>query len=234
MHPRLLPGRRSLRGFALGSAWFFIVVSLLHLVWAVLIKLGSPGGTFKLYHTVVDGVSYDAWALVYTGWLGLLLAIAQLLAVSGAVTATLLRGPRALRWRRAGHLVLVGWSALWMLDLMRLAAIDGELLSYAQAGLLALLFTGTVYRAVAGWSPRRPRPDRGERAIPRDEPAGEPDLTPPDGGAGPRWRSLVTAARLSRLRHAADAARRRTAGGLHRVADFTRRQAERVAPPTGR
>lgn len=153
---RFKPSRRSLGAFAVGGAWFFIVVSLLHVSWAIAVKWGDPAGTTKLYHTVVGGVSYDALWLTYTGVFGLVFAILQLLAVSSAAVATTLPFDRTRRARRAGHVVLVGWSALWTLNLVRLAAIDGQLDSAAQAAVLSVLFACTVWRASSGWSPGRP------------------------------------------------------------------------------
>ena len=151
----LKPGRRSLEHFAVAGAWFFIVVSLGHLLWAIGVKWSEPAGTFKLYHTVVDDVSYDAWALTYTGVVGLLLAMAQVLVVGGAVVASTLPFDRTLRARRAGHLVLCGWSALWAINLLWIAGIDGQPGSFAQATLLCVLFGCTAYRASMGWSPGR-------------------------------------------------------------------------------
>ncbi len=152
---RFKPGRRSLGAFAVGGAWFFIVVSLLRVSWAIAVMWGDPASTTKLYYTVVGDVSYDAWGLTYTGIVGLLLAIVQLLVVTSAAVASTLRSDRALKARRAGHLVLCGWSALWALNLIRSAAITLSLDSIAQATLLSVLLGCTVLRASRGWSPGR-------------------------------------------------------------------------------
>ena len=241
-------GRRSLERFAVGGAWFFIAVSLLHLLWAIGVKWSEPGGTFKLYHTVIDDVSYDAWALSYTGVVGLVLAVTQLLVVGGAAVASTLPFGRTLRARRAGHLVLCGWSALWAINLLRLADLDGQPGSFAQASLLCMLFGCTASRASMGWTPRR-QPNR------ITEPPPSPTVPAPDdhaepGDAEPDSFSARVATALSRLvdvvhaamqwiisatpraRLAGRTVRRRTAAGLHRVADFTRKQAGRVAPDT--
>jgi len=246
-------GRRSLERFAVVGAWFFIVVSVLHLLWAIGVKWSEPSGTFMLYHTVVDDVSYDAWALSYTGVVGLVLAVAQLLVVGGAVVTSTLPFGRTLRARRAGHLLLCGWSALWAINLLRLADIDGQPGSFAQASLLCMLFGCTAVRASLGWTPRR-QPNR------VTEPPPLPTVHAPDddaepggaepGGAEPDSFSARVATALNRLvgvvqaamrwiisatpraRLAGRTVRRRTAAGLHRVADFTRRQAGRVAPET--
>lgn len=255
---RFKPGRQSLERFAIGGAWFFIVVSLLHLLWAIGVQWSGPRGTFKLYHTVVDGISYDAWALTYTGFVGLLLAMAQVLVVGGAVVASTLPFGRTLRARRVGHLVLCGWSALWMINLMRLAGIDGQLDSFAQASLLCVLFGCTAGRASLGWTPRHspkrmtelpppaavPAPDDDVEYCDAEPGDAEPADTEPDSfsarvamalnwlvgvvHAAVRWIIAVT----PRARLAGRAVRHRTAAGLHRVADFTRKQAGRVAPDT--
>jgi len=156
---RFKPNPRSLGALAVGGAWFFVVVSILHVSWAITVMSGGDSlGTYKLYHTVVGDVSYDAWALTYTGIVGLLIAILQLLVVSSAAVASTLPFDRTVKARHAGHMVLCGWSALWALNLVRLALIDGELDSIAQSVLLSGLFVCTVWRASSGWSPRHSKP----------------------------------------------------------------------------
>lgn len=145
---------KPIHNYVIGAAWFFIVASVLHLTWVVASKWGDPGGAYKLYHTVVDGVSYDAFALTYTGWLGLVWAMLQGAVVIAATLATVAPWQWAVKHRRIGHLVLCSWAALWMLNLMRLAGIDHQLGSYAQSALLTALFGATAYRAILGWSPR--------------------------------------------------------------------------------
>ena len=145
----------SLRPFVLGGAWLFIVVSLVHLLWVVGNKWGDAGGTYKLYHTVVGGLSYDAWGLTYTGTAGLVQALAQLALVTAAAVVTVAPLNRRTKWRRLGHGVLTGWSALWAVNLIWLASVDGRLDSIAQAMLLCLLFGCTGYRVINGWAPPR-------------------------------------------------------------------------------
>ncbi len=154
---------RPLRSIALGGAWFFIVVSLVHLVGAIAVKWQEPAGVFKLYHTVVGGRSYDAPWLTYDGTVGLVIALFQatVVAAAAAVTATRMPGSRMLTWRRAGHVALLGWSALWATDLVWLASIDGQLNTIAQAALLCVLLTCTGARAAIGW--RGPAPGPGPR-----------------------------------------------------------------------
>lgn len=258
MLARITPSRATVRGLAIGGAWFFIGVSLLHLLWAVIVKFGGTGGTFKLYHTVVDGVSYDAWALTYTGVLGLLLALVQTMGVTGAAVASTFRRRRLLRWRRAGHVVLVGWSLLWALNLVRLALIDHEWISFAQAALLCLLAGCTGYRAVIGWSPGRSRNAPIESAG-GDEASGDasPDSfkppafssysSPPVDAPGEdvmrqvrvmkptQWKVESTLEQAApTAKRFATAARREAANGLARLAEFTAKQARRVSPSPGK
>ncbi len=169
---RFQPSPRSLGAFAIGGAWFFIVVSLVHVMWAIWVMRGDPAGATRLYHTVVGDVSYDAWGLTYTGVIGLVFAIMQLLVVSSAAVTSTLPFDRTLKARHAGHLVLCGWSALWALNLTRLAIIDGALDSIAQSVMLSVLFVCTVWRASSGWSLRRSTPTA-------EPPAGEPVPTEP-------------------------------------------------------
>ncbi len=51
---RIVPNRKSLRAFAVAGAWFFIVVSLGHLVWAGMNAAYRPGvGTAVLFLILV-------------------------------------------------------------------------------------------------------------------------------------------------------------------------------------
>lgn len=218
---RFVPSRKSLRTFAVAGAWFFIVVSLAHLLWAVGHKWSDPASTYKLYHTVVGDRSYDAWGLTYSGTLGLILVLSQALLVAAAAAASVLPWPRSLKLRRIGHGVLCAWAALWALDLVWLASIDHQLDSTAQATLLCLLLGCTGYRATMGWSPGRsttpPKtPSLGDGDLDAElerEPA-PPRLNPMDS---PRIRAFVSASR------------HKTAAGLDRVGDFAHKQARRIA-----
>ncbi len=250
---RFKPSRHSLGVFAAVGAWFFIVVSLLHVSWAIAVMWGDPSGPTKLYHTVVGGVSYDAWGLTYTGILGLLFAIVQLLVVSSAAVTSLLPFDRTLKARRAAHLVLCGWSALWVLNLVRLAAIDSQIDSVAQAALLSVLFGCTLWRASSAWSPRRLKPTAEPPAldVPVIDDAPAVDDAPAADDAEKESFSALVAVALGklvrfvqtalrwvlaapqRMRRGGRVARRKAAGGLNRVADFARKQASRVAPNTG-
>jgi len=148
-----------LRTFVLAGAWFFIAFSVARLLWVVGAEWVDPSGTYKLLYTVVGDRSYDAVGLTYTGLGGLLSAMAQTALVAAAVLVTVPPLRRNARWRRIGHGVLCGWSALWALNLVWLTGLDGHL--FAQATLLCLLCGCTGYRAVTGWSTPggRPSPD---------------------------------------------------------------------------
>lgn len=143
---RLEPARK----LAICGAWFFIAVSLAHVLWVIAVKWGDPAGTFKLYHVG----SHNAFGLTYTGTLGLLTAIGQAGLVTAAAVSSVLAGHQMLRYRRLGHVLLVGWSALWAADLILLAAIDNEWVTAAQAVLLSALLCCTTGRAFMGWSPK--------------------------------------------------------------------------------
>ncbi len=149
---RLVRWLSGIRSYIIGGAWFFIVISLLHLAWVVWAKWSDPGGMTTLYQTTVGDETYRAWALTYGGWMGLVLAVFQLLVVSAGVTMSL-RSKRRLRL--AGHGILIAWSALWMFNLLRLAAIDLQLDSFCQASATSLLFGCTLFRAADGFWPRR-------------------------------------------------------------------------------
>ncbi|MHC5009122.1 MAG: hypothetical protein ACYTGF_17385 [Planctomycetota bacterium] len=210
MFRRFVPSRRSLRAFAVAGAWFFVVISLAHLVWVIGAKWGDPAGATKLYHAIVDGRSHDAWGLTYTDTFGLITAIFQFLVVTAAAAVTVLPWPRRLRFRRLGHGILCSWAALWAVNLLWLASIDHSPATIAQATLLCLLAGCTGYRATMGWSPgRSPTPPP---APTLDEDDSDKEPAPP-----PRFMAYVAAARS------------RTAAGLDRVGDFAHKQAQRLA-----
>jgi hypothetical protein len=135
-----------------GGAWFFIVLSLVRVSWAITVMWDDPTSRIRLHYTVVGDVSYDAWGLTYTGIVGLLLAIVQLLVITIAAIASTLRSDRTLKARRVGHLVLCGWSALWALNLIGSVAINVQLNAIVEATLLSVLLGCTVFRASRGWS----------------------------------------------------------------------------------
>jgi len=234
---RIVPSPKSLRTFAVAGAWFFIAVSLAHVLWAFGQKWSDPAGTFKLYHAVVDDRSYDAWGLTYRGTLGLITVMGQGLLVAAAAAASALPWRRSLKLRRTGHGVLCAWAALWALDLVWLASIDHQLDSIAQATLLCLLLGCTGYRATMGWSP-------GRSTTPPDAPGG---MHGEDAGGthSEDARFTQTAAALQatgvrvvrgiceRAKPLVSATRQRTAAGLDRVGDFAHEQARRLAPTDG-
>lgn len=205
---------RPLRSFAVGGAWFFIVVSLIHLVAAIAVKWQEPSGVFKLYHTVVDGRSYDAPWLCYDGTVGLVIALLQATVVAAAAVATRLPWRRTLALRRAGHVALLGWSALWAADLLWLASIDGQLGTIAQAALLGVLFACTGARAAMGWKKGSLPSSAAEKGrLPLAPP-------PPPAPPAPDDRSFRTALRqaLAWTRGAASTARTCAATGLKSAA----------------
>jgi hypothetical protein len=221
---RFVPSRRSLKSFAVAGAWFFIIVSLAHLVWVAGQKWGDPAGATKLYHAVVDGRSYNAWGLTYTGTLGLMLALGQLLLVAAAAGASVLPWPRTLKLRRIGHGVLCGWAALWAINLIWLASVDPQVDSTAQATLLCLLFGCTGYRAATGWSPGRSTTPRGTPTFDNDD-ADRSGGTHSEDAAGVRVVRVIH----TRFRPFVAATRQRTAAGLDRIGDFAHKQAQRLA-----
>jgi hypothetical protein len=224
-----LPIPAELHRLAIVGAWFFALVSLGHLAWVVGAKWGNPAGLTTLYQTTVDDTVHRAWGLAYDGTGGLMLALFQMGLVFAALFASTLPFPRL---RRFGHGVLVAWSALWALDLLWLASLDGQPDSWAQATVLGLLCGCTAYRAL---TPRRrggTRPTgRGDDQASRDptgaanadvaEPALGPEhvtgsasiteIAPPadDPGAAAkrlrdRWRPLASAS----IRRVGETARR--------------------------
>jgi hypothetical protein len=135
---------------AVGGAWLFIVFSFAHLVWVVAAKWGDPAGVTTLYQTTVGEETFRAWGLAYAGTFGLLLALAEAAAV---VAATAMTVRARSKTRRIGHFMLIGWSAMWALNLIRLASLDLQLDTTCQAMAMTLFFGCTVYRAALAAAP---------------------------------------------------------------------------------
>ena len=149
-----------LRRLAVGGAWLFIVFSLAHLAWVVWAKWGDPTGLTTLYQTTVGEEVHRAWALSYGGVTGLILALLQASAVS---VAAIMSVRSRLRPRLAGHGILIAWSAIWMLNLIRLAALDMQIDTLCQASMMSMLFACTTVRATTGFLP--PRRNKGEKVL---------------------------------------------------------------------
>ncbi len=200
-------------GFAVGGAWFFIAFSLAHLVWVIGVKWAGPAGLTTLYQTTIQAAggaeTYRAFGLAYDGTAGLLLALVQFAAVGAAAIASTRSSGRACRW---GHGTLIAWSGLWMIDLVRLAALDGRLDTTATAALLTALFACTVYRAV--------RCLRGGRVLhPRLIAC---VLAPDEVDAAPAEAAEIAGPAGGRITRAAAAARRVAAGARRIAADGQR------------
>lgn len=139
---------QSLHRFAIGGAWFFIIISLLHLSWAMIALV--PGfDRVSLYQAMDGSGSHGAVGLTYTGVGGLLLIWLQIAAVAAATIATFLSRDK---YRRIGHAVLIGWASLWLMNFVALAGIDASFDTYARTFVMSILLTGTGYRALRGWN----------------------------------------------------------------------------------
>jgi len=184
MQPRLTRWRVPMSRFAVGAAWFFIGFSLLHLVWAISMLTSQGMGLVTLYQTDAAGETYRALALAYGGWFGLLLAVTELTVV---LAAAIWSARSNLRLRRIAHGVLIGWSALWMLNLMRLFVIDGRFDSFVQTAILTFLFGCTIHRAARGWS-GRPRDGAAlTDHLPEEPPAACEEPAEPENDLSANW-----------------------------------------------
>ena len=183
-------------------------------MWVIGVKWSGPAGLTTLYQTTIQTAggaeaTHRAFGLAYDGTAGLLLALLQLAGVGAAAIASTRSSGRACRW---GHGTLIAWSGLWMVDLVRLAALDGRLDTTATAALLTALFACTVYRAVRCLRGRGvPRPRLIAWAVaPIDVdpvPAAETE-----GGEGPAV-GRITRAAVAARRIAADGTRVAAGGG---------------------
>ena len=141
------------------SSWFFVLLSGGLMMWVSTMMLIQPHEEIRLFSLQLDGAIIGPWGLTYLGLGGLALALFQLSVVSTGALFTLIPSRRI---RRAGHVALVGWSALWFGNLMYFALAGGEgaMLSAVVMGIFASTITA---RAALEWN----RPSlRGRDLIP--------------------------------------------------------------------
>lgn len=150
-----LPARRA---FLIGSAWFFVAMSLFHVFTAMLTLLPSGEGLSTLYAIETNGGISSAWLMTYEGWGGIALALLQGALLVGAAIGTYVRSDRM---RRAAHGVLLAWAGVWLLNMVRQLGLAFDLGSLIQGALVLYLGVATAYRARLGW---KTPPHRGHRA----------------------------------------------------------------------
>jgi hypothetical protein len=166
--PRFARNLVSVKGdlpkLAIGGAWLFAVGSLFPLLWLL-----TEGGNGAVFQTHTARGAHAIPLLHYSGVLGAMLIWAELLAVSGAFLLTV--APRVPgKFARIGHVVLLGWSALWTLGTWRLATLDPGFWT-VQALFLSALSGCTVYRAWRNWNPHSAsaKPANDASTVPADD-----------------------------------------------------------------
>lgn len=137
-----------------GGAWLFALGTLATLV--VLATLHWPIATTqtRIASTTTDGHTYDAFGLTYIGVGGAVLLWTQVILLLSAIIVS----TRSATWpRRAAHVMLVSWAALWLANGLWLPLMDegNEVTALAVGGVLGALLVCTVYRARRRW----PRPE---------------------------------------------------------------------------
>jgi hypothetical protein len=142
--------------YAIGGAWLFLLASLTQVAWAIAMTWSDPASLTTLYQTTVGGETYQAIGMTYTGFAGLVWALLQAAVV---LTAAGMSVVPVARLRRLGHGVLVAWAMFWMLNLIRLTALDMQVDTVAQTLVMAIFLGCTIYRAVARPRPRHRLPD---------------------------------------------------------------------------
>ncbi|MEM7230121.1 MAG: hypothetical protein AAF432_15040 [Planctomycetota bacterium] len=116
----------------LGAAWFFIGAT-----------------TINLIGSIADASMIGAYTAATPETAAVGDALAQLVIVLGATIATLTKDTLL---RRGGHLVLLGWAALWLGDTSLSAGLNPDVGSLLTTMLVSLFTAGTGYRCVRGWS----------------------------------------------------------------------------------
>jgi hypothetical protein len=153
---------------AVGGAWLFIVVSLLHLLWVYSVKLPDPSGLTTLYQITVDAVTYRCPLLTFDGWPGLILAMIEGVAVIAAAVMSVLP---VRRLRRIGHVTLLTWVGIWTTGLIYLALLEpGDVQGLGQAGAMTVFAGCSVWRwqASARYWARRHAPRDPQRRVSGD------------------------------------------------------------------
>jgi hypothetical protein len=139
--------KTDLRKLSTGGAWLFIGGSVFALLWLI---FSGGGWSGRVLGASIHGQDYSAPLLAYSGFFGVVWIWTQLLTV---LTAT---GLSVMPWakpRRIGHALLIGWSGLWTLGSLRLAAVDPVSFWPIQSIIMAA-FTGcSIHRAWRGWFP---------------------------------------------------------------------------------
>ncbi len=129
--------------YLMGGAWFFLIFSFGYLGWAVLAGLTQSVGLSIFDITTENGATHAAWGLSYQGIPGLLLA---LLLAGIVLTGTIGSINRRQRLRRWSQSILLGWSALWMLNFLHLMMVDPSFETVSRTFIMAVLFICTGYR----------------------------------------------------------------------------------------
>ncbi len=111
--------RRWLSRLAAGNAWIFIVGSVSGLIMMLSMRVGTiaSGDCAIFYWNTSDGVRHTGWLMDYSGQAGFLLAAIEAGVVFLALVGSCLRRATI---RHASLLVLLAWSALWLLGAARL------------------------------------------------------------------------------------------------------------------
>ncbi len=139
---------RSLAPAASLGAWLFALGSLGALGWII----ANHGSGADETSTLLGSGDRSGLGFRYEGAAGTFLAMAQALGVLVALVLSVL--PHTTL-RRAGHLGLVAWCGLWLLNALYLAPTGPRGFWLGVAGVLAVFLACTVHRALAAWPPRR-------------------------------------------------------------------------------
>ncbi len=132
---------------ATGAAWFFALGTLGGLLF--FISQGWPGtGRTTVASTTVGDIQYNAIGLTWTGRPGAVLLWFEAVIIAAAIVASVLP---AMTLRRAGHGLLLAWSALWLANGIWLTSYGGPWWLWpAWVGVLGFFFVCTLYRTVRG------------------------------------------------------------------------------------
>lgn len=133
----------------LAGAWVFAIGSLVTLIFIVWARWPGTDSVSHIMGVTVDGKTVAGLGFRYSGIPGTVLAIGEALCVAAAIVMSILPGKN--RIRRIGHVMLVAWSGLWLVNGVNAARLDGGILWMLLVALLVLLFVCTLFRAARGW-----------------------------------------------------------------------------------
>ena len=127
--------------------WFFAIGTFLAVCWMFLMCVRDMDS----HCTMMSNGITQAWGLTYTGWGGAILSLVEAILVVGALCVS---RTRHLAYRSLGHLILILWAGMWLVNAFSVFA-DG---TFRLIYIMPLFFLCTCLRAALDFH-RPSKPD---------------------------------------------------------------------------